>query len=53
MLIYYAPDLNALLFVECITNLKKKITNGNWRMKESCLVNFWYIANSNENTRSS
>lgn len=40
MLSYYAPNLNALLFVECITNLKKKIINGNWRMKESCLLIF-------------
>lgn len=50
MLVYYVPNLNALLFVECITNLKKRIINENWRMKESCLVNFSYIANSNENT---
>lgn len=49
MLVYYAPNLNALLFVECVNNLKKRIINENWRMKESYLVNFWYIANSNEN----
>lgn len=29
MLVYYAPNLNALLLVECVNNLKKRIINEN------------------------